>query len=32
MQEQIAVLKVAEENEPIENIGVKFRDVMYILG
>lgn len=32
MQEQIAVLKVAAENEPIENIGVKFRDVMYILG
>jgi hypothetical protein len=33
MQEQIAVLKIAEENEPFENIGVKFEnDLMYIVG
>jgi hypothetical protein len=33
MQEQIAVLKIAEENDPIQDIGVKFEDnIMYILG
>jgi hypothetical protein len=33
MQEQIAVLKIAEENEPFEDIGVKFEnDLMYIVG
>jgi hypothetical protein len=33
MQEQIAVLKIAEENDPIQDIGVKFEDnIMYIVG
>lgn len=33
MQEQIAVLKIAEENDPIQDIGVKFENnLMYIVG
>lgn len=33
MQEQIAVLKIAEDNDPIQDIGVKFEgNIMYILG
>lgn len=32
MQERIAVLKIAEENEPISDVGVKFADdLMYIV-